>query len=84
MKRYDNLQIRCPKLGGEVTFAYCRVEEGKNPCRRIIGCWKDAIPIEDYLKEAFSEELWNRYLNEPPQDKISTIFEIVDSLQKKP
>ena len=23
----DHLEIRCPKLGGEVTFAYCLVED---------------------------------------------------------
>jgi hypothetical protein len=25
-KRHKGLELRCPKLGGEVTFAYCLVE----------------------------------------------------------
>ncbi|MCK9274684.1 MAG: hypothetical protein M0P57_06295 [Syntrophales bacterium] len=84
MNRYDNLQIRCPKLGGEITFAYCRIEQGTIPCRQIIGCWHTTIPIESYLEEVFSRKLLDQYLNVPSKDKITTIFEIVDSLKNKP
>lgn len=83
MNRYDDLQIRCPKLGGEVTFAYCRIEQGDTPCSRVIGCWQASIPIETYLKDIFSEELLHRYRSERPKDRLATIFEVVDSFKKK-
>ncbi|HET57341.1 MAG TPA: hypothetical protein ENN35_02735 [Deltaproteobacteria bacterium] len=83
MKRFDDLLIRCPRLGGEVTFAYCRVEQGDLPCSRIIECWP-SLPVKEWLQEVLTPEEWDRFVNRPPGDRISTIFKAVDSLKKKP
>ena len=83
MKRFDHLVLRCPRLGGEITFAYCRKEQGDLPCPRIIRCWQDLIPAEQHLREFLSKDEWDRCFNAPPKAKITTIFEIVDEVQKR-
>lgn len=83
MKNYDHLEIRCPKLGGEVTFAYCRQEGGDLPCRRVIACWYSYFPVEPYLRDSMSEETWNRFVNQTPKDKIITLVELVEEAKKR-
>jgi len=83
MTRFDHMILRCPKLGGEVTFAYCRKEQGDLPCQRIIRCWQELIPVEQHLGTILSEDEWERCFNVPPKDKIATIFEIADELKKR-
>ena len=83
MNNYDKSEIRCPRLGGEVTFAYCKQENNGMPCARTIRCWQMYFPVEEYLKERLSPAEWNQSFNQPPKDKITTIFEIVDRIKKE-
>ena len=83
MTRFDHLILRCPRLGGEITFAYCRKEQGNLPCQRIIRCWQDLIPVEQHLKEFLSNDEWDSCFNAPPKDKITTIFEIAEAVKKR-
>ena len=83
MDRFDHLVLRCPRLGGEVTFAYCRREQGVLPCRMILRCWEGLIPAEQHLRRYLSDEEWDRSFNVPPKDKMATIIEIADAVQKR-
>ncbi|HOO89378.1 MAG TPA: hypothetical protein PLA74_01010 [Syntrophales bacterium] len=83
MNRFDDLILRCPRLGGEVTFAYCRREQGTLPCQRTLGCWQNLIPVEEYLREYLTDDEWNRCFNAPPKDKMTTILEIADTVKKR-
>jgi hypothetical protein len=83
MKKYEDLEIRCPKLGGEVTFSYCMQEQGSLPCPRTIACWQAYFPVESYLREKLTEEEWGRCFEQPPKDRISTIFTIVEAMKEK-
>jgi len=83
MEKYDNLEIRCPRLGGEVTFAYCKRENGGLPCPRSIRCWSIYFPVESYLREKLTEDEWDNCFNQQPRDKIASIFEIVEKLKNK-
>ena len=34
----DRLERRCPRLGGPITFGYCRAaEDNGNPCFKVLG-----------------------------------------------
>ncbi|MCK4533876.1 MAG: hypothetical protein KAT81_00010 [Syntrophobacterales bacterium] len=83
MGKYKDLEIRCPRLGGEVTFGYCMQERGNLPCPRVITCWQTYFPVETYLKKQLTPEEWDSCFNQPPGDKIATIFDIADALKKK-
>ncbi len=76
MDRFDSLMLRCPRLGGEVTFAYCRREQGTLPCRMTISCWQGFIPAEEHLRKHLSDEEWDRCFNTQPKDRLSAILEI--------
>jgi hypothetical protein len=81
--KYDHLQIRCPRLGGEVPFSYCRVEGGDLPCPRIAICWHPYLPIEAYLRENLTQSQWDRLFNQFPKDKITTLVELIEAAKKR-
>ena len=83
MDRFDHLVLRCPRLGGEVTFAYCRREQGDLPCRMTLRCWQDMIPVEEHLRECLSDDEWVSCFHTSPKDKITTILEIADAVKKR-
>jgi hypothetical protein len=82
-ERYDTLQIRCPRLGGEVTFAYCRVEGGDIPCMRIIACWQNCLPISGYLRERLSPDQLERFAKQKPKERIVTLVELIEAAKKE-
>jgi hypothetical protein len=75
---YDSLQIRCPRLGGEVTFAYCRVEGGDIPCMRIVACWHSCLPVSGYLEEILTPAQAERFGELRPKDKVVTLIELIE------
>ncbi len=76
---YDSLLIRCPKLGGEVTFSYCRMEGGDIPCMRIIACWQCCLPIAGYLEEILTPAQADHFHMQRPKDKIISLIEIIEA-----
>jgi len=83
MNNYDHLEIRCPKLGGEVRFSYCVQEGGDLPCLRIMNCWHVFFPVESYLMSRMSQEDWERFSRKIPKDKLTTIIELVEAARKR-
>jgi hypothetical protein len=80
---YEQLEIRCPKLGGEVTFAYCRREGGDLPCPRTLLCWQPHFPVESYLRSQLTQTEWDQCFNRPPKDKISTLIELIEAAKQR-
>jgi hypothetical protein len=80
---YDHLQIRCPKLGGEITFAYCRKEGGTLPCQRTILCWQHRLPVEAFLKSILNEDQWQRWHNQSPKEKMTILLDLIEGARQR-
>ncbi|RLB85208.1 MAG: hypothetical protein DRH24_02720 [Deltaproteobacteria bacterium] len=80
---FEQLEIRCPKLGNQVTFAYCLKEGGDIPCPRTIKCWQSFFPVEDYIRKRLTPEDWERCFNQKPKEKILTLVELIEAAKKQ-
>ena len=83
MEKYDHLECRCPRLGGEVKFSYCEKEGGNIPCPRIITCWYPFFPVKQYLRETMTPDAWDTFVRQAPKDKIITIIELIEAAKKR-
>ena len=81
---FEQLEIRCPKLGNQVTFAYCLREGGDIPCPRTIKCWQSYFPVEAYIRKRLTPADWERCFNQKPKEKISTLLELIEAAKNKP
>jgi len=82
IEEHDHLIIRCPPLGGEVPFRYCRIVSEDLPCRRIILCWEFRIEISKFLAEHYSIDQIQRALSLPIKSRVETIIELIEKAKK--
>ncbi|MBM4328731.1 MAG: hypothetical protein FJ118_16380 [Deltaproteobacteria bacterium] len=79
---YEEREIRCPRLGGPVTFAYCRVENAGRPCPRTIVCWQAYFDAETFFREIMTPEEFAETFLQPPRPKMATLIELIEQAKK--
>ncbi len=79
---YEEREIRCPRLGGPVTFGYCRIEGGDKPCPRAIKCWGVFFDAQAFFRQTLTPEQFAECFLKPPPSKIDTLMEMIDRAKK--
>jgi len=82
IEEYDALIIRCPQLGGEIPFRYCRTINEELPCRRIVVCWEFRIEISKFLSEHYSIDQIQRALAPPSKTRIEALIDLIEKAKK--
>jgi len=75
--------LRCARLGHEVTLSYCIQESIDLPCSRIVHCWSPVFDIETFLQKELSPDLWQKFINFQPKDKVVSIIELIEAAKAK-
>jgi len=53
--QYDQRQRRCPRLGGPVTFLYCRTcGDETMPCFKVLDCWWELFDVVAFFQKVLS------------------------------
>ena len=81
IEEHDDKTIRCPRVGGEVNFRFCRFENNMLPCRLIVGCWQMEMDINEFLEDHYSKEDLDRIFA-PPKPKIQNLVELIEKARK--
>jgi hypothetical protein len=82
IEEHDVLIIRCPQLGGEIPFRYCRTVNEDLPCRKIMVCWEFRIEISKFLAEHYSMDQIQCAFIPPTKTRLDTILELVEKAKK--
>lgn len=82
IEEHDTLVTRCPQLGGEVPFKYCRTVNEDLPCRRILICWEFRFEIGKFLGDHYSIDQIERALAPPTKTRIDTILELIEKAKR--
>ena len=77
----DARRRRCPMLGHEVSFAYCRAPGRELPCRKVFDCWWETFDVESFVRAHFDEADIRRILASR-QDKVSSLVELIEKAKK--
>ncbi len=78
----NNLLIRCPRLGHEIYFSYCRQENLGLPCFKILDCWFPYFKVEEYLREDLTDQEWQDVFAAPGKPKIVSLLESIEAAKK--
>ena len=78
----DDFEIRCPRLGHNLAFSYCRVENRGLPCFKIMDCWYLHFMIEDFLRKDLKPEEWDRVFNREVKPKVLSLIELIEEAKK--
>jgi len=78
--------MRCPRLGGAVSFFYCRTcGDDRLPCRLIADCWWERFPIVEFLEAHLTADqlarFQQRYTQPPP--KIVSLVDLIAQTRQR-
>jgi hypothetical protein len=79
---YGGTEIRCPKMGGQVTFEYCRMEGRDLPCSRAITCWTLHFDVESFFREILCPEDFEKAFATPQPSKVVTLIDLIEKARK--
>jgi len=78
----DEFNIRCPRLGHQLIFSYCRSENNGLPCFKILDCWFEHFNVEEYLKEELESKDWENIINRSGPRKVQSLMELIEQAKK--
>jgi len=78
----DSFQIRCPRLGQQIHFSYCRQENMGLPCFKTLDCWYIHFDVVEHLRQELSAAEWEESFEKPPTPKILSLAELIEKAQK--
>lgn len=80
---YDAREIRCPQLGGPVTFAYCRKMNDDLPCRNLLGCWRGRFDVIAFLRGAYTKDQLKRAFAPPEKSRLQRVVELAERARER-
>ena len=78
----EDYKIRCPRLGHQISFSYCRSENKGLPCFKTIDCWFAYFPVNEFLQKELASEEWEAIFNRPNKPKILSLVELIEAAKK--
>ena len=76
------LHWRCPQLGGEVPFRYCRTLLGGLPCARLVSCWHTLLDVEAFLTAHYDPAALAGAWSQPTPDILSQLPDLIQRAAK--
>ena len=80
--QFDKQESYCKILGHFLTFDYCRKANKGLPCSKVLDCWFQIFPVQDFINSNYSADEQEKIF-EPPKPKILTLTEILDQAQQR-
>jgi len=79
----DDYLIRCPRLGHQIYFSYCRKENRGLPCFKTLDCWYPHFLVEDYLRGELSAEEWEKAFKRSDKTKTMSLIELIEQAKER-
>ncbi len=81
-EQYDKEEGYCKILGHFLTFDYCKTSNNGLPCSKVLDCWFQQFPIQEFIDSSYSKEEQKKIF-EPPKSKILSLSEILEQAQER-
>lgn len=78
----DNSKRRCPRLGHNISFSYCRKPGDDIPCTKIYDCWWEIFDIKAFMEKNYSEDIIKQ-INKPLKSKPQSLLEMIQEVEKR-
>ena len=78
----DDFEIRCPRLGHQISFSYCRAENLGLPCFKTLDCWYSHFLVEEFMRRELTAEEWDKAFCRPTRSKTVSLLELIEQAKK--
>jgi len=79
--QHDQRRRRCPMLGHEVPFSYCRAPGRDLPCGKVLDCWFEAFDVRAFIDGHYTAAEIEQILA-PRPDKTVTLLELIERARR--
>jgi hypothetical protein len=81
----QRLERRCPRLGGEVAFDYCKVcGEGHTPCFKVLDCWWERFDVAAHMQACLTPAAFAALTaRRPPPDKVASLVDLIRQARER-
>jgi len=81
--QHDKRVLRCRRLGHDVTFHYCRTQEGCTPCPNILDCWWEVFDVVAFLAQVMEARELEALIERRPRPKVVTLVELIEQARSR-
>jgi hypothetical protein len=79
----ESYQIRCPRLGHQISFSFCQSENRGLPCFKTLDCWFEHFLVEEFLREKLAPEDWDKAFGRPTKSKMTSLLELIEQAKER-
>jgi hypothetical protein len=79
---HDQRRRRCPRLGHEIAFGYCRRTDAQSPCTKLLDCWFEMFDVAEWARQNLSPGEMEK-LTAAPKPKMLSLVELIQQAQKR-
>jgi hypothetical protein len=74
--------IRCPRLGHQINFVYCRKENSGIPCFKTLDCWYSYFDVQSFLEDKLSKDDFKKAFVEKGQPKVLSLLDLIEKAKE--
>ena len=82
IEAFDKIETRCPQLGGEVLFGYCRKMDSGLPCSRALICFQLLFPVELFFRKILKEETFKDCFETLGEGRLERFLRTIDEAKE--
>jgi hypothetical protein len=81
----ETLERRCPRLGGDVAFGYCKIcGEDETPCFKVFDCWWERFDVVAHMQACLSPAAFDALSqHRTPPDKVTSLVDLIRQAQER-
>ncbi len=78
----DEFTIRCPRLGHQINYSYCRSENNGLPCFKTLDCWFTHFDVQACLREQLTEDEFKKVFQKKAPPKILSLLDLIEQAKQ--
>jgi hypothetical protein len=79
----EKFSIRCPRLGHQINFKYCEIENSGIPCFKALDCWYTYFDVHKFLEDKLSKEDFKKAFIDKGQPKVLSLLDLIEKAKAK-
>ena len=73
----EDFDIRCPRLGHQINFSYCQIENSGIPCFKTLDCWYTYFDVHQFLEDKLSKEDFKKAFIDKGAPKVLSLLDLI-------
>ncbi len=78
----DGVTIRCPRLGHQINYPYCRSENNGLPCFKTLDCWYHHFDVQASLQAQLTQDEFKRAFQNKAAPKILSLLDLIEQAKQ--